>query len=256
MNRSSCRTSIALWRLTSCMGCQLRVLDLGETLDELDTAGEIVRFPFAGRMGERSRYDLSLVEGSVSTPQDLAALYDIRERSEVVVALGTCATAGGPQSMRNHKDLRQARREAAAPEVVSLLLEATFLAAHVTVDVFLPGCPVDKTAAADVLGALVRGVAPRQERGSVCLECKRAGRECVMVSRQTACLGPVTQNGCGALCPSVGRGCFGCFGPQETAEPAYLEEWFEGVMGLGPAERTALWRNVAAGASPFSRFGG
>ena len=69
--------------------------------------------------------------------------------------------------------------------------------------------------------------------------------------REKPGLGPVTQAGCGALCPAYGRGCYGCFGPMETPNPHALSEHFQQRMMMAPAELVRLWRTFNADAAAF-----
>ena len=75
-----------------------------------------------------------------------------------------------------------------------------------------------------------------------------------MVAHGTPCLGPVTQAGCGALCPSFARGCYGCFGPMETPNTAALSaRWLE--LGAGGRDLVRAFRAFTAAAEPFRKRG-
>src|SRR5262249_62325654 len=79
------------------------------------------------------------------------------------------------------------------------------------------------------------GRGPKGRGHGVCIECKRAGITCVMVAHGPPCLGPVTHAGCGALCPSYARGCYGCFGPMEAPNTAALAAWWQ-RLGVDPPD--------------------
>ncbi|NEE00641.1 NADH-quinone oxidoreductase subunit B family protein [Phytoactinopolyspora halotolerans] len=206
--------TLAVWKFTSCDGCQLTLLDCEDELLPLAGQVRIAHFLEASRESLPGPYDVSLVEGSVSTPDEIDRLKRIREVSGVLVAIGACATAGGIQALRNFADVDEFRSVVyARPEYVQTLDRSTPASAHVRVDFELRGCPIDKRQLLEVLTAYLVGRKPNIPRHSVCFECKARGTTCVMVAHGTPCLGPVTQAGCGAICPAYSRGCFGCFGP-------------------------------------------
>jgi coenzyme F420-reducing hydrogenase gamma subunit len=196
-------------------------------------------------------YDLSLVEGSVSTPEQLDHLRRIRETSRTLVTIGACATAGGIQALRNGADVEElAAIVYARPDYVSTLAGATPVADHVAVDFELRGCPIDRGQLLELVSAYLAGRPPRITATSVCTECKARRVPCVLATSGTPCLGPVTQAGCGAICPAFGRGCYGCFGPcaspNTTALDAQLVE-----LGVSRSTRERLWRGFTGWAPEF-----
>ncbi|MCB0919774.1 MAG: oxidoreductase [Actinobacteria bacterium] len=209
---------IAVWKFSSCDGCQLSLLDCEDELLALGNAVEIAYFLEATSRVEDGPYDVSIVEGSITTAHDEERIQEVRENSGVVVAIGACATAGGIQALKNFADVEEYKRIVYAhPEYVDTLATSTPIGEHIKVDVELRGCPIDRGQLLAAISALVLGHAPRTKTSPVCLDCKQNGITCVLVSKGRPCLGPITQTGCGALCPSIGRGCFGCFGPADTA---------------------------------------
>ena len=139
------------------------------------------------------------------------------------MTIGACATAGGIQALRNFADVAEFTAAVYAhPEYIATLDRSTPNSAHVRVDYELRGCPIDRGQLLEVIGAFLHRRRPRVSAESVCMECKRRGNVCVTVAHGTPCLGPVTQAGCGALCPSYDRGCYGCFGPAETTNTVSL----------------------------------
>jgi sulfhydrogenase subunit delta len=228
------RPKIAVWKLSSCDGCQMSLLDCEDELLALAERVQLAYFPEATRAEVRGPYDLSLVEGSVTTPHEVERLHEIRRQSRVLVAMGACATAGGLQALRNFLPAGElVRLVYASPEYVETLPTSTPLADHVKVDYALRGCPVNKRQLLVALRALLEGRTPTLPTFSVCLECKRRRNVCVTVARGSACLGPITQAGCGALCPAWGRGCQGCFGPSESAN---VESMRAVLAGCGLSE--------------------
>lgn len=239
------RPKLAVWKFASCDGCQLSVLDLEDELLALADAVDIAYFPEATRRAVRGPYDLSLVEGSVTTPHDAERIQRVRASSKFLVTIGACATAGGIQALRNFRDVKQFISIVyASPEYISTLDTSTPISANVKVDFELRGCPINKRQLLEVLGAFLNGRKPQVPDQSVCVECKLKGNVCVMVAHGTPCLGPVTHAGCGALCPSYHRGCYGCYGPKENANTSSLS--------AGWKENGATERNLALAFRTFN----
>jgi len=225
------RPALAVWKFSSCDGCQLTLLNCEDELLAVAESVFIANFPEASSQVIPGPYDISLVEGSITTPGDAERIREVRAASRFLVTIGACATAGGVQALRNFsEDL--APVVYARPDYIDSLRTSTPIAEHVPVDFELQGCPVDRRQLLEVITALLAGRRPNVSKHSVCMECKRAGQVCVMVAHGTPCKGPVTQAGCGALCPSLGRGCYSCFGPAPgwtflpftTREPVRAEE--------------------------------
>jgi sulfhydrogenase subunit delta len=208
------RPSLAVWKLASCDGCQLTLLDCEDELLAVAGAVEIAHFAEASSAEAEGPYDVSLVEGSVTTERDARRIAEIRAASKFLVTIGACATAGGIQALRNFADVTEFTSVVyARPEYISTLATSTPVSEHVQVDFELRGCPIDRRQLLELLTALLAGRKPQIPAHSVCHDCKLRGTSCVMVAHGTPCLGPVTQAGCGAICPAFGRGCYGCFGP-------------------------------------------
>lgn len=244
--------ALAVWKLTSCDGCQLTLLDCEDELLALAGRVRIQHFLEASSAVTPGPYDVSLVEGSVSTPDEIERVRHIREQSKVLVVLGACATAGGVQALRNFADVNDFRSVVyARPEYIRTLATSTPVADHVPVDYELRGCPVDRRQLLEVLSAFLVGRKPDLPDESVCTECKRRGVTCVMVSEGIPCLGPVTHAGCGALCPAYRRGCFGCFGPVRRPNTAALVRRLR-ACGMSDADVHRVFRTFAAGAPAFA----
>lgn len=247
------RPRLAVWKFASCDGCQLSLLNCEDELLAVAGAVEIAYFPEATRAVVEGPYDVSLVEGSVTTPEEIERIQHVREVSRRVITIGACATAGGIQALRNFGDVAEFRSIVYAhPEYLSTLARSTPISAHVSVDFELRGCPIDKTQLLEVLAAAIQNRRPRIPSFSVCVECKRRGTVCVAVADGTPCLGPVTQAGCGALCPAFSRGCYGCFGPQDTPNTASLADRLR-VLGMTEAEVMRVYRTFNAASEPFRR---
>jgi sulfhydrogenase subunit delta len=242
------KPTLAVWKFASCDGCQLSLLDCEDELLGLAGEVEIAHFLEARRATVEGPYDLSLVEGSITTAADAERIREVRRQSRHLVTIGACATAGGIQALRNFADVGEfVSAVYATPQYISTLETSTPIAAHVPVDFELHGCPIDKRQLLEVITAFLYGRRPNIPSTSVCFECKRKGNVCVMVAHGTPCLGPVTHAGCGALCPSYDRGCYGCFGPMETPNTVALTKQLK-VLGMGDAgvERVFRTFNVEA----------
>jgi coenzyme F420-reducing hydrogenase gamma subunit len=245
--------TVAVWKFASCDGCQLSLLNREDELLTVAGAIRIAHFPEATRAHVEGPYDVSLVEGSVTTAEDIERVRRVRAVSRVLVAIGACATSGGIQALRNFTSVEEYRSLVYAnPEYVATLDRSTPISAHVTVDFELRGCPIDAGQLVEVISAFVAGRRPRVPRYSVCAECKRRGLVCLMVAHGTPCLGPITQAGCGAVCPATARGCYGCFGPQDSANvPALTDRLHR--LGLDTGAVVRALRTYNAGAEAFRR---
>jgi coenzyme F420-reducing hydrogenase gamma subunit len=246
---------VAVFKMASCDGCQLQLLDAEDALLELAGQIDIVNFAEASSRIEPGPYDVTLVEGSVSTPEQIDQVLEIRRASNVLVTIGACATAGGVQALRNatgkHEEF--VRAVYPTPEYVRSLEDSHPIADYVKVDLELTGCPIDRGELLGALAFLLRGAMPRVSTVPVCVECKRRGYVCVIVAKGEPCLGPVTRTGCGALCPGVDRGCYGCFGPaQGPGNTEALGRRFV-ELGLTPREAADRFRFITGWAPPFRR---
>ena len=214
------RPKLAVFKFSSCDGCQLALLNLEDELLSLVGEVEIAYFLEARSQILPGPYDVALVEGSITTAEDEDRIQNVRKDSKFLITIGACATAGGIQALRNWQDLGEFIRAVyPTPDYIHALAQSTPISSHVAVDFEVNGCPINKYQILEVLTALLMGNTPHLPRHSVCLECKRRGTPCVMVAKGIPCLGPLTQTGCGALCPAYNRGCYGCFGPTTSPNP-------------------------------------
>lgn len=247
------KPKLAIWKFASCDGCQLSLLDCEDELLAVTSAIEIANFPEASRRVIKGPYDISLVEGSITTPHDEERIHKVRRSSKLLVTIGACATAGGIQALRNFKDVTDFISIVyASPEYIETLSKSTPIADHVPVDFELRGCPINKYQLVELINAYLNGRKPNIPPYSVCLECKRKGLVCVMVARGIPCLGPVTQAGCGALCPSYNRGCYGCFGPKESPNTTSLGTIWKNLQ-VKNDDLVRAFRGFNAYAEPFRK---
>ncbi len=245
------RPTLAVWKFASCDGCQLSLLDCEDELLAVAGAVDIAYFVEASSTLRPGPYDLSVVEGSITTADDAERIRRVRAASKRLVTIGACATAGGIQALRNFATVADYIAAVyATPAYIRTLATSTPISAHVAVDFELRGCPINKRQLLEVIAAGLAGRKPDIPAESVCVACKRAGTPCVMVAQGTPCLGPVTHAGCGAICPAYQRGCYGCYGPAEHANTAALAAAWQ-ALGADRRSLHRAFRTFNAAAEPF-----
>ncbi len=247
------KPTVAVYKFSSCDGCQLSLLNMEDELLDLANAVDIAFFLEATSAVKPGPYDIALVEGSVTTEHEVERIQEIRQQAKILIALGTCATAGGIQALRNFADADEyAKVVYAHPEYLHYLKTSKPMSDYVPVDLELWGCPVNKTQVIEVIVALLNNRKPNLPNYTVCLDCKRRGTICVLVDKGIPCLGPVTVAGCGALCPSYGRGCYGCFGPAREMNFESLADITQRLERY-PGEAARLFRGVSGYAPSFRK---
>ena len=253
MSSNKEKPRIAVFKFASCDGCQLSLLDAEDELLGVVGAVHVAYFPEATRTMQKGPYDIGFVEGSVTTHQDAQRIQEIRRQCKTLITIGACATAGGIQALRNWKDVDEFVRVVyPTPQFISTLKLSTPIAEHVPVDFELRGCPINKYHLIELVTATLAGRKPNIPTYSVCIDCKRRANVCITVARGIPCLGPVTQAGCGALCPSYDRGCYGCYGPMETPNSASLTDQFR-VLGQADDQSVRAFRGFNAWSWQFRK---
>ncbi|CAM2927349.1 sulfhydrogenase subunit delta [Legionella worsleiensis] len=249
------KARIAVHKFTSCDGCQLAFLNAGEALLTLAEMVDIVNFAEAGVINVDAAVDIAFVEGSISTPQEQERIKKIREQSKYLITLGSCATAGGIQALRNGADVKEWMAHVyASPEHIATLSTSTPVSQHVRVDWELWGCPVNGKQVLEAIRFLLSHAAPRIKKDSECMECKRRGNVCVLITKKQPCMGPVTQLGCGSLCPALGRACYACYGPKENTNTTSLGGLFES-WGMDKEAVARLFLHINNQAPAFKSAG-
>jgi sulfhydrogenase subunit delta len=234
------KPKVGVFKFTSCDGCQLSLLDLEEELLEILECLDFSYFREAADLPLRGHFDIGIVEGSISTDVQRKEIVEIRERVRFMLTIGACATAGGLQALRNWGNVTDFKRYVYPfPDLVNALSTSTPVSEHVYVDYELWGCPINKESLAETLISLLTGKKPSIPIYSLCMDCKIKGIPCILVSRGESCLGPITRTGCGVVCPSMNRPCYGCFGPKEGANIDSLLNHFHS-MGLSSKETVFL----------------
>jgi sulfhydrogenase subunit delta len=248
------RPTLGVFKFSSCDGCQLSILDLEDELLTLVDRVDIRDFLEASSDVKEGPLDLALVEGSISTPEEVERIKRIRERSRMLVTIGACASAGGLQALRNWESLDLLQKAAYPnPEYLSSLEKALPVSDFVKVDFELRGCPISKTQLLRLFAAVLQGTLPRLPNDAVCMECKRSGNPCLVVTQGVPCLGPVTKDGCGAICPGFGRGCYGCFGPADEVNLESYADWLQ-RHGVPRPTMKLLVRGINANSKEFREW--
>lgn len=248
---TSSKLKFGVFKFASCDGCQLSLLDAEDELLAIAEKVEIAHFLEMSSRQLGGPYDVALVEGSIVTAHDAERIQRIRDESAFLVTIGACATSGGIQALRNWADCDEMVRAVyPSPEYIQTLSTSTAIADHVQVDFELRGCPINKHQLVEVIRALLQGTKPRFPAHSVCMDCKRRGNVCITVSQGIPCLGPVTQSGCGAICPAYDRGCYGCFGPAKQPNLQSLTDRLI-ASGASSLELVPLLRSFNGNAPEF-----
>jgi sulfhydrogenase subunit delta len=252
-SKTRTKPRIAVFKFASCDGCQLSLLDAEDELLGVAAAVDLVYFPEASRTMLKGPYDIALVEGSITTHHDAERIQQVRRQCRKLITIGACATAGGIQALRNWQDVNEfIRMVYATPQYISTLKLSTPIAEHVLVDFELRGCPINKHQLIELISAILAGRKPNVPTYSVCMECKRRGNVCIAVAQGVPCLGPVTQAGCGAICPSFNRGCYGCYGPMESPNTQSLTSQFR-ILGQEDQQIGRAFRGFNAWAWQFRK---
>jgi len=232
--------SVGIFKLSSCDGCQA-------VFFEVDMPFEIVYWQLGKSDSVFEEVDIAFVEGSVSTEEERERLCIIREKSKVLVAIGACAVSGGIQALRNFGNLEEFLKIYPNPQWLKVDEKSLPLREVVKVDYEIPGCPISAQVLQDFINAFKHNRRPAVPDYPLCMQCKRLGYACVMDLKGLVCLGPITNAGCKALCPSVGRGCYGCFGPCKGANVKAFVSWLK-EQGLYSRE---IFENENAYAEPI-----
>ncbi|MEN8179509.1 MAG: sulfhydrogenase subunit delta [Pseudomonadota bacterium] len=249
------KPKLAVHKFSSCDGCQLALLNLGEPLLELPNLVDIVHFAEAGPLDPEAKVDVSLVEGSISTPHDIERIKQVRENSGYLISIGACANTGGLQALANFSDRDAWMSQIyARPDTIDSLQTSTPISAHIKVDLEIPGCPVNSRQVLKALRDLLSGIVPSSEKQPLCLECKRKGIVCTLVTKGEPCMGPVTIAGCGALCPSLGRACYSCYGPSTQVNDKSLSDRFVS-LGLDREAAARRFHFITSTAPAFKQAG-
>jgi coenzyme F420-reducing hydrogenase gamma subunit len=246
------RPRIAVFDFTGCEGCELQLANKEETLGAFLSAVEVVDFrEVSSARGDD--YDVALIEGAISRPDEVERLKTIRQRAKLLVAMGSCACFGGVNRLKNAFDLDEANREVYG-DCVKETMPTRSVGEVVAVDLQVPGCPVSKDEIERVVQHLAWDLRLPSYAYPVCLECKQRYTVCRFDVGEL-CLGSITRAGCNAPCPAGGLGCWGCRGPAEApnyeeffalaAERGFSEQEIHDRLGFFGGFRDVLSTNVS-----------
>ncbi len=204
---------VAIFDFACCEGCQLQIVNLEEGILDLIGAVDVVEWREA--MSEQSHeYDIAIIEGSITRAEDEKRIDIIRSRAKILIAMGSCATTGGINKLKNNFDLDEVRQcvygDAGKKEHLDTY-QTKAIDEVVKVDYKIHGCPIERDELAYILRSLLVGKKPEIPDYPICVECKAKGNQCVW-EKGLVCLGPIIRAGCGARCPSAGFRCYGCRG--------------------------------------------
>ncbi|MGE5674746.1 MAG: oxidoreductase [Mycobacterium leprae] len=246
------RPRIAVYKFSSCAGCQLQILNLEDHLLDIVGAVDLAYFVMARREKGAGPFDIGFVEGAVTSPEEVSKIKEVRHECRTLVALGTCACFGGIPSLKNYKSEREVEERVYQNPSVIHSVKAAPIDQYVKVDAYLRGCPIDRDEFVELVKAALLGTKPYLRTHSICMECKLSENVCLFQADHQLCMGPVTASGCGAFCPSVGRACQGCRGPCDdpntvSMAKAMLEQ------GAGPEDVKRRFRLYAGEAPAFQK---
>lgn len=243
---------VAIYKMSSCAGCQLEILNLEPILLDLLGAVDLSYFVMARRDNESGPYDIGLVEGAITCGEEIERLKKARQECRLLVALGSCACYGGLPSIKNWQPQRVIESRVYDNLTAIHSTTAYGIDYYVPVDAYLKGCPVSREELLDFIKSTLLGVRPYLRPHSVCVECKLHENVCLFVTEGSICLGPVTTAGCGALCPSRGKPCDGCRGPANDANTESLARTMA-AYGLHHQDIVRYFRKFAGMTPEFNK---
>ncbi len=246
------KPKIGIFKFTGCAGCQMEILRMEDEFLDLIKLFDISYWKMAKRDNNDNYLDISLVEGGISTPREIEEIKCIRKKTKYLVAFGDCAISGCIPSIRNW--IPQMESEELVYHDSSKICSTKLLGIgeYVKVDAELKGCPPHRDTIIELLKSALLKIKPRLRKHPVCVECKLNGNDCLITSKKIPCMGPVTSGGCGAICPTLGRECEGCFGPMSNPNAASLADIFKDI-GLNDEDIKRKFRKYS-GMSPDFRL--
>lgn len=249
------KPKIAIFKFTGCAGCQLEFLHLEEIFLDLLELFDISYWVMVKRDNDETEWDISLVEGGISTPEEIEEIKQIRMKTKFLVAFGDCAIGGCIPSIRNWIPQLDAESQVYRDTSVIQSTKVFGVGEYVKVDAILKGCPAHRDTIVELLKSALLEIRPRLRQHAVCVECKFRDNVCLITSKKMACMGPVTSAGCGAICPSLGRECEGCFGPMSDPNASALASIFKD-LGFNEKDIKRKFRKYAGMSPEFRKEAG
>ncbi|MBU1176918.1 MAG: hypothetical protein ABIG88_01170 [Patescibacteria group bacterium] len=222
------KPKIAIYDFTDCEGCQVKLIELKEKLLVLEKRVDIVNWRLGQENNKPGPFDICIIEGTPITQHEIDLLKELREQSNILIGLGSCATLGGISGIMDKSERKKWYKKIYGESYKPRGIDALPLSSYVKVNFLIHGCPVNGDELVRILSDLLAGKEPKYREYSVCFECKQANNECRLINGKP-CLGPITQGGCGAICIQGGSPCYGCFGLREESEKENLVKVLEKI---------------------------
>ena len=246
---------IAIFKFTGCAGCQLELLHLEDIFMDLLELFDISYWVMLKRDNNETEWDIGLVEGGISTPGEIEEIKQIRKKTKFLVSFGDCAIGGCIPSIRNWIPQMEAEQRVYSDTSSIHSMKVLGIGEYVKTDAILKGCPPHRETLVEILKSAILKIRPRLRQHPVCVECKFRDNACLITSKKMACMGPVTSAGCGAICPTLGRECEGCFGPMSNPNTAALASIFKDIR-LSDEDIKRKFRKYAGMSPEFRREAG
>jgi sulfhydrogenase subunit delta len=247
------KPKLGFFKYSCCAGCEFQFMYFQKYVPETLTGFDFVYARMMKSGGNPDGpFDVALVEGTITESWQADELKKIREQSRLLFAIGTCAIDGGIPAIKATIPEIEAERKVYKKLSSVHSIRPHAIDAYVKVDGYIRGCPPGERDLYEALSSVLAGKKPDFLEYSVCIECKLKGNICVLVAYAMPCMGPVTNAGCGALCPSMNRACYSCFGPMKQANGPALAKKFK-MMGLPKDDIVRKFTEFGAGTIEFRR---
>ncbi len=244
------KPKIGIYKLTGCAGCQMEIFHMEDEFLDLLKLFNISYWKMAKRDNDEENIDIALIEGGISTPREIQEIKCIRKKSKFLVAFGDCAISGCIPSIRNWIPQMESE-EVVYPDPTSICSTKLHgIGEYVKIDAMLKGCPPNRENIIELLKSAILKIKPRLRKHPVCIECKLNENPCLITSNKLPCMGPVISGGCGAICPTLGRVCEGCFGPMSDPNAAALADIFKD-LGLNEEDIKRKFRKYSGMSAEF-----
>lgn len=242
---------LGIFKLSCCSGCEAQIFHFQRQIAEVLQNFDIVNCQLVQSSNEPlGPFDLALIEGSVTQPWQIDLIKEIRHHSALVYAIGSCAVTGGIPAMKRNTPAMIAEQRVYKDTSIINAIEPAAVSRYIKTDASLKGCPPGEESIIEVLSSILLHKSPSLNEYCVCVDCKVSANTCLLIVDNAPCLGPVTNSGCDALCPSVNRPCFGCFGPVDNANTRALALEFEN-RGHAPEDISRLFTEFGSASVKF-----
>lgn len=216
------KPTLGVYSFSCCEGCSLDFLNLVQTIDLLEKF-DIKSFRLLKEKPKIAKLNIAIVEGAITSKEQIKELKEIRTNTKYLIALGACAVEGGIPSLSNLVEKNIIEKIMHDHPAYKSQVKAAPLSTYVKIDFNLRGCPIDKEETERNLVKLAKGLPLREKTFPVCSECALRENHCLLLEGRY-CYGPISYGGCHAICPSNGIRCEACRGIYPDANiPALIE---------------------------------